>query len=258
MDSKWTLKRILLSILAGYLCANVAFFVLNPFASSWHYHGHKPQPIPVTLPQDASLSLSQLIEILDEIDLAYRGRAATADEEPAHTIMRIVALVFFPADFALQMKDFIGYMGPATAEQQAFTISVKRRYNHLARLAVAKGMKRDGYFFMEDSILRKRNGSAFNGRKLATGAKSCGLEKSARSVEGKVATRIRFVNSSDEVIKVFWLDYAGKRKLYKTLGTGETYTQRTYLTNPWVVTNATDACVRLYFPGARITQAVVE
>jgi hypothetical protein len=161
MDSKWTPKRILLFILAGYLCANVVFFVLNPFSSPWHYHGHKPQPIPVTLPEDASLSLPQLKEILDEIDLAYRGRAATADEETARTRMRIVALVFLPADFALQMKEFIGYMGPATAEQQAFTLSVKRRYNHLARLAIAKGMEREGYFFKEDVQARKSNGQPF-------------------------------------------------------------------------------------------------
>jgi hypothetical protein len=70
-------------------------------------------------------------------------------------------------------------MGPANREQQAFTLSVKRRYNHLARLAIAKGMERDGYFFREDAQPWKSNGASFKRRKLTAVANSCSFANTA-------------------------------------------------------------------------------
>jgi hypothetical protein len=255
---KWTTGRVILWGLGGYLIANLAYFVFDPFSSPWHYYSHKPRPIEVVQARDGRLSLAQISAILDEIDLAYRGREPTKSEEIPRPLEQAVAAILFPASMALPVKYFFGYMGPATPEQQAFTLSVKKRYNHLARLAIAKGMTRDGYFFIEDIRLRKRKGAAFRGRKLATGGKSCGLEKTTRSTSGKAKTRLRFVNGSDEVIKVFWLTYRGKRKFYRLLGPGEAYTQRTTASHAWVVTNAGDVCVGLYFPGLKTKKIIIK
>lgn len=77
---------------------------------------------------------------------------------------------------------------------------------------------------------------------------SCAVEETARSIRGDTATQMYFANNSGETIKVFWLDYKGKRKHYKTLRPGEHYTQGTYLTHPWVLTNAVEVCLGVYFP----------
>jgi hypothetical protein len=258
MKRKWTPRRIFLWGLGGYLIANLAYFVFDPFSSPWHYYSHKPRLIEVVQAGDGRLSLAQISATLDEIDLAYRGREPTKSEKTPGSLEQAAAAILFPGSMALNFKYFMGYMGPATREQQAFTLSVKKRYNHLARLAIAKGMTRDGHFFIEDIRLRKRKGAAFKGRKLATGAKSCGLEKTTRSTSGKEKTRLRFVNRSDEVIKVFWLTYMGKRKFYKLLGPGKAYTQRTTVSHAWVVTNAGDVCVGLYFPGLETKKIIIK
>jgi hypothetical protein len=65
------------------------------------------------------------------------------------------------------MKEFIGYLGPANARQQAFTLSVKRRYNHLANLGAAKGMKQEGYLFQEEPSLSKENAASFESLRSA-------------------------------------------------------------------------------------------
>jgi len=90
-------------------------------------------------------------------------------------------------------------------------------------------------------------------RKSAKGdTESCPLEETARSIRGDTATQIYFANNSGETIKVFWLDYKGKRKHYKTLRPGEHYTQGTYLTHPWVVTNSAEVCLGVYFPATEM------
>lgn len=161
----------------GYACANILFFLLNPGSSPWHYHSHNPKPLPIVSQDDSNLSLVQISEILDEIDLAYKAREPSTDEQTRHAVLRGVSLVLFPATFALIMREFVGYMGPATTKQQEFTLSVKKRYNHLARLALSKGMKRDGNFFVEEPSLSKRNGAPFqsaNGLLTKTPAPSDG------------------------------------------------------------------------------------
>ena len=163
MKRKRAARRITLWGIGGYLIANVAaFFVFNIFfLSPWHYHDHEPVPIPVMHAEDNSLSISQIRAILDEIDLVYGGRKPTKSEQTVQFMEKVATVIFFPATFAVMIREFVGYMGPPNQQQQAFTLSVKRRYNHLARLAIAKGMERDGYFFSEDVQPWKSNGQPF-------------------------------------------------------------------------------------------------
>jgi hypothetical protein len=58
-----------------------------------------------------------------------------------------------------------------------------------------------------------------------------------------VKTNIEFVNKTAGTVKVYWLDYSGKRVYYYTLAPGASYTQRTFATNPWVILNSIGACV---------------
>lgn len=148
-------------LLIAYLLGNVAIYFVNPFASRWHYRSRKPTPVQVVDSSDDSMSLNQLARVLDEIDLAYGARSPSGLEHIRFGASGVISLLFFPASFVLHMREFIEYIGPATPEQQGFTLSVKQRYNHLAQLAVSKGLQRDGYLYVEEPSLQKQNGASF-------------------------------------------------------------------------------------------------
>lgn len=77
---------------------------------------------------------------------------------------------------------------------------------------------------------------------VGTTSNACTITQT-KSLEGKVRTNIRFVNKTSGTVKIYWLDYIGKRVLYKTLGAGASYVQQTWLTHPWVAINAAGACI---------------
>jgi hypothetical protein len=160
-EGKIPKARFGLRILVGYLAANLLLFFANPYASPWHYGSQDPAPIEVMAPTDSDLSLDQITRILDSIDLSYGAREPTATEKIWLTGKQFAKVVFLPSSFALGIKEFYGYLGPANSQQRAFTVSVKKRYNHLATLAVKKGMKKDGFLFQEEPSLSKKNGEPF-------------------------------------------------------------------------------------------------
>jgi hypothetical protein len=80
------------------------------------------------------------------------------------------------------------------------------------------------------------------------GALSCDQEKILRSLGSMAATSITFVNRTAQTRLVYWLDFAGNRVLYATLQSGRTVGLRTYITHPWVVTDATNNCIAIYMP----------
>ena len=80
---------------------------------------------------------------------------------------------------------------------------------------------------------------------------ACSLEPSLRSIEGIVPASIRFVNQTAGPVKVYWIDYEGHRVLYnEALGAEQSYDQQTWLTHPWVVTDATGTCLGIWLPSA--------
>jgi len=67
---------------------------------------------------------------------------------------------------------------------------------------------------------------------------------SLRSLPSQQPTSIRFLNSSDQPVKVLWKDFSGGEKLYMTLAPGYSYEQPTYIGHAWVVKeSAADAIV---------------
>jgi von Hippel-Lindau disease tumor supressor len=75
-------------------------------------------------------------------------------------------------------------------------------------------------------------------------------ESGIRSVKGNesIKTSIAFINQSKKKIKIYWLNYQGKRVLYKALNSGENFDIQTYLTHPWLITDSEDNAKSLYFP----------
>jgi hypothetical protein len=87
--------------------------------------------------------------------------------------------------------------------------------------------------------------------KVAPAARSARApEKDVKSISGDVATTMIFVNNSGEMVKVYWIDYHGKRKFYMALKDGESYQQPTYLTHPWLITDEDGNSWDIYFPDA--------
>lgn len=66
----------------------------------------------------------------------------------------------------------------------------------------------------------------------------CRGEGNMRSIHGKVKTSIVIRNraqSEEDVIKVYWLDYKGRRKSYGNVYKGDSKLISTYMTHPWVI-----------------------
>ncbi|TAL79963.1 MAG: hypothetical protein EPN75_08720 [Beijerinckiaceae bacterium] len=70
----------------------------------------------------------------------------------------------------------------------------------------------------------------------------CQTEGQVRSMQGSTPASIIFSNGTDLDLVVYWLDYNGKRVFYKSLRPGEAYTQKTFLTHPWLIAGSTGAC----------------
>lgn len=83
----------------------------------------------------------------------------------------------------------------------------------------------------------------------------CPGEGAKRSKTGDRPTSITFraVGENDETqFKIYWLDYQGRRKLYRHIFAGDVYRQPTYMTHPWLVTapvpGGGEDCVGIYMP----------
>jgi hypothetical protein len=73
------------------------------------------------------------------------------------------------------------------------------------------------------------------------------LSRPIKSINGIIETNITFINKSGQPIKVYWLDYEGKRKLYANMKAEDSYVQQTYVTHPWLITDADDNAWDVYF-----------
>jgi len=86
---------------------------------------------------------------------------------------------------------------------------------------------------------------------------ACDEEKQARSVEGLRSAMISFRNDGPAPVRIYWIDYTGKRKFYAEIATGQRHDQPTYLTHPWVVTDVAGKCIGFYLPHAQPREYVL-
>ncbi len=109
--------------------------------------------------------------------------------------------------------------------------------------------------FFAYSVVMLLAGCAMPTRPQMVGASQ---EKAAKSFANESRTEIAFVNTSEQDVKVFWLDFSGHRKLYKVLKAGESYDQQTYLTHAWLVTDGNDNAWSIFYADAqpRVVQIV--
>lgn len=98
-------------------------------------------------------------------------------------------------------------------------------------------------------------GLTFSMAGAAEAQSRCPGEGGVRSLAGDTPTSIQFraVGENDETqFKIYWLDYQGRRVFYKHLFAGQSYTQQTYMTHPWLVTapvpGGGEDCLEIYKP----------
>ena len=77
-------------------------------------------------------------------------------------------------------------------------------------------------------------------------AGSCRNENSLRSTQGTQRTTVRFVNNTDHEVRTYWIDYNGRRVFYKKIKPHGNYTQPTFQSHPWVITDERDNCMEVF------------
>lgn len=80
-------------------------------------------------------------------------------------------------------------------------------------------------------------------------ALSCDQEAELKSSNG-AASNIVVNNKTDATIKLYWLNQQGTRVEYSRGGikAGASHRQGTFITHPWVITNANEECLGIYVP----------
>ena len=96
-----------------------------------------------------------------------------------------------------------------------------------------------------------------NKKTIAEGSSKEILEKGTYSIHANVPTSIRFENKSGKIVKIYWLDYSGNRKLYKVLEKDQVHNQQTYVTHPWLITGDDDRAIQIYFPDSQSRTVVI-
>lgn len=86
---------------------------------------------------------------------------------------------------------------------------------------------------------------------------NCGREHSLVSTEFSAPTSIEFVNNGSQLVKIYWIDYAGGRVFYNSLNSGQSYVQKTFVTHPWIFTNANNQCLGIYLPTPQETKVSI-
>ena len=77
-------------------------------------------------------------------------------------------------------------------------------------------------------------------------AQRCEHEAELASHPSREATGLTVVNRSDEPIKLYWLSFSGRRRLYRSLAPGNRVVQPTFIGHNWIVTNGAGECIGIF------------
>jgi hypothetical protein len=80
----------------------------------------------------------------------------------------------------------------------------------------------------------------------------------AKSPASKTPVKIRIDNRTKDTVRVFWIDYEGRRKEYGQTDAGRSFDQQTFVGHLWLVTNSAGKSLALFSAGGQASLAVVE
>jgi hypothetical protein len=103
------------------------------------------------------------------------------------------------------------------------------------------------------ALTRTLGSQAFGQSDTILKPQSCSAEDTERSLYSQISTNIRFINRKTFRVKVYWIDFTGKRQHYFDLEPDEVRDQQTYVTHPWLITEAGDnqPCINIFFPNEK-------
>jgi hypothetical protein len=61
-----------------------------------------------------------------------------------------------------------------------------------------------------------------------------------------------FANRSNLTVKIYWLDFQGHRRLYRSVPPGDKTTQNTFIGHNWLIADPTRRVHRNFRSGARV------
>jgi von Hippel-Lindau disease tumor supressor len=86
---------------------------------------------------------------------------------------------------------------------------------------------------------------------------SCRKEGTLRSADNHHRVTITIKNNQGSTLDLYWIDYAGARQSYGTLESGQSVTQSTFLTHPWIVADHSGKCLKLFVPHGQTTEFAI-
>jgi hypothetical protein len=104
----------------------------------------------------------------------------------------------------------------------------------------------------EDMIFRP------DGDDTPGGLVACSQEQSLRTWPGTAPIKLLLYNASGADIRVFALDFEGKRRRSISIGDDRSASIFTYIKRPWVVTDASGQCLEIIQPGHSTRYLVIE
>ena len=85
----------------------------------------------------------------------------------------------------------------------------------------------------------------------------CSSRGTARSRRADNPATMRFTNTTNGVIQLFWLDYQGQQQFYVALQPGDRYDQPSFYSHPWLVTSVDGRCLGIYQASQAFTEITV-
>lgn len=96
-------------------------------------------------------------------------------------------------------------------------------------------------------LRRGRSPQAVRQTRVFSGADTtCKSEGASRSTRGDVRETLLFRNEGTKPLRLYWLDYGGRRILMTTLLPRDYYSTNTFVTHPWLFVEAAGSCIHLF------------
>ena len=89
------------------------------------------------------------------------------------------------------------------------------------------------------------------------GVESCDTVDGVRSVTYGQEATLTITNYLSSSVRVYWINYQGNRVLYRNLGPGESYRQKTYFTHIWLATLEDGGCASLFLVDRQVDRFAI-
>ena len=176
------------------------------------------------------------------LNLSTKGYRSSLDGEVygAHVEEGVTGILFSP-----------GYDDPFwKALASGATMTYRIKGHQTASLNLKKSGAKVRKFIADCKAMAVAANGAANKAKLSSKNRTCEEFGQSRSRNSNTPVTVTFVNKTDSLRAVMWINFEGTPVNYAALNAGESYTVKTYLTHPWMFTDGPGNCIEMYMPKA--------